>query len=44
MESMRKETIVLREFRSVRDKRDSIQRIEERGKEKLFDRLFYREV
>lgn len=44
MESMRKETIVLREFRSVRDKRDSIQRIEERGKEKLFDRLFYRKV
>lgn len=44
MESMRKETIVLREFRSVRDKRDSIQRMEERGKEKLFDRLFYREV
>lgn len=44
MESMRRETIVLREFRSVRDKRDSIQRIEERGKEKLFDRLFYREV
>lgn len=44
MESMRKETIVLREFRSVRDKWDSIQRMEERGKEKLFDRLFYREV
>lgn len=44
MESMRRETIVLREFCSIRDKRDSIQRIEERGKEKLFDRLFYREV